>query len=151
MDVLNKILKLLKNSGVEYKHLEHQEVRTSEEAAKARGVSLSSGAKAMVVKTKDQYSLIVLPADKKIDWKKVKKILGGEPRLATIEETEKLTSVKVGGIPPFGNILGLPTIFDPTLLNQEILNFNIGSKTHSVNMKSKDLLKLVNPQLISVI
>lgn len=151
MEVLDKILKVLKDSGVEYKHLEHQEVRTSEQAAKIRGVALSSGAKAMVVKTKDQYTLIVLPADQRIDWKKVKKILGGEPRLATIEETENLTSVKVGGIPPFGNILGLPTIFDPTLLDQETVNFNIGSKTHSANMKSKDLVKLVKPQLISII
>lgn len=151
MDVLNKILKLLEQSGVEYKHFEHEPVRTSEEAAKIRGVSLSSGAKAMVVKSKNQFSLIVLPADKRIDWKKLKKILGTDVRFATEEEAEKITSVKVGGIPPFGNILGLPTIYDHAILDQEIINFNIGSKTHSVTMKSTDLVKLVNPQLISVI
>ena len=48
------------------------------EAADVRGVPLSSGAKAILIKTKTKlpdYSLIVFAADKKLSWKKVKDFL----------------------------------------------------------------------------
>jgi Ala-tRNA(Pro) deacylase len=144
--VFEQILLVLQENKVEYALTEHEPVRTSEEAAKIRGVELKTGAKAMVIKAKEKYALLVLPADRKLDWGKVKKILSAkEVRFATEEEAEKLTQVQMGSVPPFGNLLGLPTYFDSALLENETVNFNPGSKVHSIQMKTADLAALVKP------
>jgi len=146
MTVFEQICALLDEQGVEYKLSEHALVRTSEEAAKIRGVELKTGAKAMVIKAEDTFFLFVLPGDRKIDWKKIKVLLRTKRlRLATEEEAEQVTRAKVGAIPPFGNILGLPTYLDKKVLENEWINFNPGSRTHSIAMKSNDLARLVNP------
>jgi Ala-tRNA(Pro) deacylase len=152
MNVFETIKQSLDKEGVEHTLSEHEPVRTSEDAARVRGISLNTGAKSMVLKTKDGFSLFVLPADKRIDWKKARTLLGvKDVRFATEEEAETITHVKMGAVPPFGNLLELTTYFDEKLLENEFLNFNPGSTTHTVNMKSKDLVELVKPQLVSII
>jgi prolyl-tRNA editing enzyme YbaK/EbsC (Cys-tRNA(Pro) deacylase) len=150
MTVFDKILLQLRENNIEFKLSEHEAVRTSEEAAKVRGVDIKTGAKAMVIKAKDKYALFVLPADQKINWRKVEKILSVKHlRFATEEEAEELTTVQMGAVPPFGNILNLLTYFDEGLLQNEVVNFNPGSKTHSISMKAKDLVELVKPTIVS--
>jgi Ala-tRNA(Pro) deacylase len=146
MSVFEKILALLEEHNVPYKLTEHEPVRTSEEAARIRGVALKTGAKAMIVRGKDDYYLLVLPADKRIDWKRMRAILHmSNLRLATEEEAENIAHVKMGSVPPFGNILGLPTYFDEGLFENDVVNFNPGSTTHSIAMKSVDLRDLISP------
>lgn len=150
MSVFEKILALLEENGIPYKLTEHEPVRTSEEAARIRGVALKTGAKAMIVRAKDDYYLLVLPADKHIDWKRMRAILHvTNLRLATEEEAEQIAHVKMGSVPPFGNVLGLPTYFDEGLFGNEVVNFNPGSTRHSIAMKSADLRALVSPVVAS--
>lgn len=60
LNVFEKILALLEQHHVPYKLTEHESVRTSEEAARLRGVDLKTGAKAMIVRGKDEeYYLFV--------------------------------------------------------------------------------------------
>lgn len=146
MTVFEKIINLLESKHVAYKLTEHAPVRTSEEAARIRGVPLKTGAKAMIAKCKDDYYLLVLPADKQIDWKRLRSILQvRDIRLATAEEAEQVAGVQMGSVPPFGNVLGLPTYFDQGLFENEVVNFNPGSITHSIAMQSADLRALVTP------
>ncbi|HLI05647.1 MAG TPA: YbaK/EbsC family protein [Ktedonobacteraceae bacterium] len=151
MSVFEKILALLEEQHIQYKLTEHGPVRTSEEAAKLRGVELRTGAKAMIVRGKENdYYLFVLSADKQLDWKRLRAILGVRHlRFATEEEAESVARVKMGSVPPFGNILGLPTYFDEGLLENEVVNFNPGSTTHSIAMRSADLRALVSPVVAS--
>jgi Ala-tRNA(Pro) deacylase len=146
MTVFEKIINLLESKHVAYKLTEHAPVRTSEEAARIRGVPLKTGAKAMIARCKDDYYLLVLPADKQIDWKRLRSILQvRDIRLATAEEAERVAQVQMGSVPPFGNVLGLPTYFDQGLFENEVVNFNPGSITHSIAMRSADLRTLVTP------
>jgi Ala-tRNA(Pro) deacylase len=150
MSVFEKILALLEEHNITYKLTEHEPVRTSEEAARIRGAALKTGAKAMIIRGKDDYYLFVLPADKRIDWKRVRALLHlSNLRFATEEEAENVAHVKMGSVPPFGNILGLPTYFDEGLFENEVVNFNPGSTTHSIAMKSSDLRALISPVVAS--
>lgn len=150
VSVFEQIQGLLSESGIEFSLTEHAPVRTSEEAARVRGVEIKTGAKAMVVKAHNKYYLFILPGDKRIDWKKAKAILNvKEIRFATEQEAESITGVKMGSVPPFGNVLNLPAFFDQALLENEYVNFNPGSITHSVQIKSYDLMSITNPTLTS--
>lgn len=55
--------------------LEHVPVRTSEEASKVRKTSISSQAKALMLKTEDEYMLCVFCANLKLDHKKIEAIV----------------------------------------------------------------------------
>jgi Ala-tRNA(Pro) deacylase len=150
MSVFEKILALLEKNNVPYRLTEHEPVRTSEEAARIRGVALKTGAKAMIVRGKDKYYLLVLPADKHINWRQVRAMLHvSNLRLATEEEAENVAQVKMGSVPPFGNVLGLPTYFDEGIFQNDVVHFNPGSTTHSIAMKSADLRALVSPVVAS--
>lgn len=146
MQVFEKIKQLLDENGISYDVWEHEPVRTSADAARIRGAELKTGAKSMIVKTKDQYYLLVLPADKRIDWKKVKEMLHvKEVRFATEEEAELKTGVEMGSVPPLGNVIGLETFYDRLVLQIEKVNFNPGSRTHTIKMQTKDLVAVANP------
>ena len=146
MSVFEKIKSLLETNSIPYHISEHEKVRTSEEAAKARGTETKTGAKAMVVKAKDKYILCVLPGNLRIDWEKLKQLLSVKRiRLATQIEAEELTGVEMGAVPPFGNLLGITEYLDPKVLENESINFNPGSRIHTINMKSEDLVKVTSP------
>lgn len=151
MTIFEQIQHLLDENNVEYKLSKHEAVTTSENAAKIRGVELKTGAKAMVAKSKGDYFLFVLPADRRINWRLVKNVIGkNDISLASTEDAEEVTGCKRGSVPPFGNILNLETYYDEALMENEFLNFNPGSLTHSIQMKCTDLLKLVNPKMVSI-
>ncbi len=151
MTVFEQIRKLLEENHIAYHLSEHEKVRTSAQAAAVRGGDAKTGAKAMVAKANDTFILCVLPGNCFIDWKKVKSYLGVKRiRLATEEEAENLTHVEMGSVPPFGNVLGLATYMDPKVLENEWINFNPGSRVHTIQMRSSDLVKLVEPVMVSI-
>jgi Ala-tRNA(Pro) deacylase len=129
----------------------HQAVFTSEEAAAVRGTPLSSGAKALVVKAGDDFLLLVLPADRKLDSKKARTSLGIKAlRFASREEVEQLTGLQPGSIPPFGSLFALPTCCDPALALNESINFNAGDHCISVQMSYADFVAVERPRIIAM-
>jgi len=141
-----KIKELLDKNNIQYSVKHHEPLFTSEQAAKVRGDSLKQGAKSIVMKSKDKYFLIVISAAKKINSKKLKKILNVKSlSFISEEELEKITGLKTGAIPPFGSILNLKTYVDKSLLENKEIAFNAGSRTDSIKMKLKDYLEIEKP------
>jgi aspartyl-tRNA synthetase len=151
-EVIEKIRSMLDSADVQYKFLEHQEVRTSEEAAKVRGTKISDGAKAMVLKSTDyegKYVMVVVPADKQVDLNKVAEVLGEKFEVANGKEVESYTGIKMGGVPPFGRLLKMEVYFDASMWTKTESAFNCGRKDRSIIMKTADLIKLAAPNKIS--
>jgi Ala-tRNA(Pro) deacylase len=141
---------LLKERGVEFGVLRHQPVFTSEEAAAVRGVALSTGAKALICKVDDRFVVFVIPADRKLDSKRVRQALGTHGlRFATQEELRELTGLSPGAVPPFGSLFGLPTYCDTCLAENERINFNAGDNSISVSLRFTDYLQVENSSLAS--
>jgi len=141
------VKKLLDQKRIAYTVTEHAPVYTSEEAAKVRGVQLKTGVKALVLKT-DNDRLIVglIAADRRMDLKKLAKAVGARKlQLASATEVLRATGCAVGSVHPFGNLFGLPTYLDNSVLENDMVNFNAGMHTISIEMKARDLVKAVNP------
>ena len=148
--IYNKIIALLDEHGVEYTTEHHEPTLTSEDAARVRGTSMKSGAKALVMqgkKTKTNW-VFVLPADLRLDTKKIQQIVG--ERVSFCPNLEEATGCPPGSMPPFGSIVGLKTYFDPKLSENEEINFNAGSLTDSVNMKFSDYIAIEQPEVVEV-
>jgi Ala-tRNA(Pro) deacylase len=139
---------LLKSARVPFQVLRHEPVYTSEEAARVRGVELASGAKALVCKADDEFLMFVVPADRRLDSKGVRRGLGFRRlRFANREEVRQLTGLAPGSIPPFGSLFGLKTLCDERLAENERVNFNAGDHRISVSMLYMDYLQVESPEL----
>lgn len=124
-------------------YLEHEAVITSEDAAKIRGFELKQGIKAILfTDKKENYVLVDVPADKKVDQKKVATIMNwpkGNTRMATTEEVLEKTGCEIGAVPPFGHKTKIPTLVDIRIYENKDSVFNIGLRTHSVKIPSKEM------------
>lgn len=146
----DKILALLTEHSADFEHSVHEAVTTSEHASAIRGVPLSSGAKAIVLEnTKDasEHVLVVIPADKRIDFKKLKEITGKKFEFA--KDPTAVVDCVPGSVPPFGSVLGLKTYTDEGIADK--LNFNIGLLTESVGLAKSEYLRIENPEMVSVV
>jgi len=142
-----QVRELLDSNGISYEVIEHTPVYTSEEAARVRGVELRTGVKALVFKTDEgNFVMGLIAADRKMDLRKLAKIVGTRKlQLASPEDVLKKTGCKVGSVHPFGNLHGLPTYLDSSVLENDMVNFNAGLHTVSITMKARDLIRTIKP------
>lgn len=146
--VFERIERLLSQHGVSYQVLRHAPVYTSAEAAAVRGVSLSSGAKALVCKADETLLMFVLPADRRLASKALRKQFGWRSlRFADAAEVLAITGLAPGSIPPLGSLFGLPVWCDERLAENERINFNAGDHGISVNMRFADYVQVEQPRL----
>jgi Ala-tRNA(Pro) deacylase len=149
--VFDRLSEKLTAAGVAFTVSRHAAVYTSEEAAAVRGAPLCSGAKALVVKAGDNFVLLVVPADSKLDSKKARAALGVKAmRFASREEVEQITGLQPGSIPPFGSLFGLLTRCDPALAQNERINFNAGDHCISISLSHADYLLVERPVLVEL-
>ena len=148
--VLQRIEQLLNEQGIAYDILHHEPVTTSAEAAAVRGVPLASGAKALICKCDAAMVMFVLPADRRLASKQIRREANYRKlRFATPEEVLDLTQLKPGSIPPFGSLFKLPTFCDGALSENDRINFNAGDHSVSISMLYVDYLKVEHPEIVS--
>jgi len=146
--VFERIESLLLGHGIAFDVLRHRPVYTSQEAAEVRGTPLASGAKALVCKADERFVMFVVPADRRLANKEVRRARRWRRlRFATEAEVRQLTGLAPGSIPPFGSLFGLPTLCDKRLGQSEIINFNAGDHCISVSMRYADYVRVERPEL----
>ncbi len=149
--VFERLQNHLREHDVPFDVLRHEPVYTSEEAARVRGTPLASGAKALICKLDDRFVMFVLPADRRLANKAIRKELGTRKlRFASRDEVLELTGLAPGSIPPFGSLFELPTWCDDGLAAQEQINFNAGDHTISISMQYSDYVAIERPRMASV-
>ncbi len=146
--VFDRIVELLNRHSAVYQTLEHEPVFTSEEAARVRGTTLASGAKALVCKADQTFVMFVLSADRKLASKAIRAAQQLKSlRFATADEVLALTGLKPGSIPPFGSLFKVPTYCDQGLAEQPTINFNAGDHARSVSLAFAEYARIEQPQL----
>ena len=157
--VVSEIKSLIEENSMAFEYMEHAPVRTSEEAAKLRPeYTLSQGAKALIVRIKKRagggkfFAMFIVPGDIKFDIKKAKELFNAKDiRFATEDEVSEITNgVKVGGVPPFGNLFGLEVYADSKVLDNDKIIFNAGDKRVSIAIDPADYAKLVSPEVVEI-
>ena len=148
MDVFSEIKKLLEEKNLSFEVMEHEPCHTSEQAAKIRGTRIEQGAKALVFRSEGKFLMAVVAGDTKVDFKKLKKVIGSKKlTLATPDEVFAQTHCKIGSVPPFGNLFGLPVYCDVSLTQNKKIWFNAGKHEVSMGMPLKAWLEAVEPKV----
>src|SRR5262245_57485784 len=151
LPVFERLKAKLNEAGISFTVLEHEPVYTSEQAAAVRGTPLASGAKALILNLDSQPSLFVLPADRRVDSRRLRTATNTRSlRFATAEEVLSLTGLRPGSIPPFGSLFGLDTYCDPALSNTETMNSNVVDHSISMSMSYSGFIAAESPRLLKV-
>ena len=146
--VTERIQALLRDRGIVFTFKEHAPVKTSQEAADVRGTPLHEGAKALVFAADAAMVLAVVPAHRRVGTRAFKRAFGVKNlRMIAPDELRELTGLPVGAVPPFGSVIDLPTYVDRSLLDNERISFNAGSRTASVIMACQDYIAVEAPTI----
>jgi Ala-tRNA(Pro) deacylase len=150
MDLEKKIRSMMESLQIPIECIEHEPVYTNPAMAQAVGVKESQTVKSLVLKTREgKFAVLVLPGDKKMDWKVVANQLNTKKvEFAKPEEVLSLVGCEVGCVPPFGHMTELPIYMDKELLKKDFLYFNPGVHNKSFKVKAWDLRKLCNPKMM---
>jgi Ala-tRNA(Pro) deacylase len=147
MSIAAKIKQYLDDNKVEYKVLTHPRAYTAQDTAAAAHVPGRELAKSVVVKADDRFVLAVLPAPRKIDLEKLKKILGvSSIRLALESEfSSSFPGCEAGAMPPFGSLYGVQVFVDYSLTEDDDIVFNASTHEEAIRMKYADFERLITP------
>lgn len=152
MDHLQKVQDYLDDAGVEYEIFHHEPAYTAMEIAASQHIAGKQMIKCVLVKSKKGYTLCVLPAIHRLDFVRLRAIIGADDlQLATEEEVGKLfPECELGAEPPFGHWHGLPTVVDEILEEDLDIVFNAGTHTDTIKMRYTDYKQLAHPTIAPI-
>jgi len=150
MAVPKKIINFLEKAKIKYELVKHRTVYTAYDKAQTLHLAEKMVGKTLVVKMDKNPALVLIPANKNLDKEKLRKIAKAKT-IDFLKEAwmkKNLKGVKIGAIPPFGNIFGLKTFIDNSLLKQPKIIINGGDYNWSIKISGPSFKKLI-PDLIT--
>ena len=144
------IIHTLKDQNIAYEVFEHEPVFTNPAMADVLNVTEAETVKSLVLVTKEkQMIVLVLPGNKKVDWKQAAAAAGTKKvSFAKPEQVSEKVGCEVGCVPPFGQLTPLPIYMDPDLIQIKYVYFNPGVHHKSFKITSRDLKNLCHPTFI---
>ena len=142
MAIPKKITNFLEKHSINYEILEHKTVYTAFDMAQTMKKKLSQIAKTLALKVDKKHILVVVPADRKVNFEKLKKLLKAK-KIEIVKEIDmvKVFKTKKGNLLPFGTFYKVPVFIDKALLKTKVIIASGGSYTGSLKLKAMDLLK----------
>ena len=152
MQLSNRLQQFLDSHQAKYAVSSHLTAFTAREVASAEHLPAREVAKVVVVFGDGKFHMIVIPANRLVDFQEVRHTLGlSQARLATEDELSKLfPDCELGAMPPIGALYELPVFLDSGLLDEDMIAFNAGTHRSVLHMKTLDYRALVQPAVVSL-
>jgi Ala-tRNA(Pro) deacylase len=150
MNIPSRLEKYLAEKHVPYTRGTHRLAYSAQGVAAAQHVGGWSVAKTVILKSEEQFLMVVLPAPMKVDLHLLREQLPFKDlELADEWEFGRLfPDCQLGAMAPFGNLYGLPVYVEESLARQDEIVFNAGTHVDTIRMKYKDFEQLVCPTVI---
>lgn len=155
MSIRKKIINFLEKTGIKYETIEHKTVYTASDKAATLRVKPETVAKTLVLKTDREMVTAVIPANRNLDKNKFKKTVNsfrkkkGDRAVTKIDFVSekvmknKFKGIKIGAIPPFGNLWNMVTFVEAHLMKKSKIIVNSGDYNYSLKIKPSDFKKLI--------
>lgn len=148
-----KLKKYLLDNKVAHEIVPHRKVYTAFDAARTLKLKLDEVVKNLVVKAGRDYYLILLPANKNLDLKKIVKVLSKYKKgvkavkIPGEEIMRAALKLKKEALSAFGRLHQIETVLEKDLLKKKKVIFSGGSFIESIKMAVKDFVKLEQPMV----
>lgn len=141
------IREFLHGRQVWFETLLHAPAPSASKLAQAVHVPGRSVAKAVLVKARDGFVLVVLPATSRIDLARLAQVLNSrEVEIASEDDAERVFGdCERGALPPFGRLYGLNTVVDASLAGGAEIVFVGNTRHEGLRMRYRDYEALESP------
>jgi Cys-tRNA(Pro)/Cys-tRNA(Cys) deacylase len=141
----------LDSAGVAYRISHHGKVNSAEEAAAARGIPIEALAKSLVVRVDEgEYVIVLVPADRSLDYPKLRIVLGVRRlTMPSPEEAKDATGYARGTITPLG-AGGWPVYLDRHLAEHDEISLGSGQHGWAIALSPADLVVATNAQIVDI-
>jgi Ala-tRNA(Pro) deacylase len=149
MSVSERLKSLFEKEKVDYELMVHSESYTAQEKAAGMHVPGAQLAKVVMTKADGKLAMLVISADRNIDFGKAKKALGAKQVTLAKEEDfgDLFPDCDLGAMPPFGNLYDIPVWVDEDLARQESIVFNACTHYEAARIAYSDYERLVKPNV----
>ncbi len=147
-NIRSEIVRLCHKNNFPIDYLKHEDTPTSEDASRVRDIPMEMGIKALILRgksSKKNYQFNI-PANRKLDAKAASAIVGEKCEFEKPDILLERFGLKVGGVPPFGNLLNIDNYFDEGCRSGDKSAFNCGLPSESIIMKSEHLFAITDPK-----
>lgn len=154
MPISSKVINFLNKAKVKYEQIEHKKVFTAYDKAATLKVKPNVIGKSLALKADRDLAIVLVPGNKKLDLMKIKKAVNvwrKKQSLKLIKKVDfisetiiknKFKGIKIGAIPPFGEIWKLPVFVDRGLMKEKNIFVNSGIYEISFKISPKVFEKL---------
>ena len=144
--------RVLQRKGVEFRLIELSQRAVSVEDVVRYSVSeiaVDEICKTILLKdSAGERHAVFLLGSHRIDFGKLKGIIGRSAKIATFEEVKATTGVEPGAICPI--LLKDPLLVDHIVLTKEKINFGSGHHLYGLEIDPRDLERLVEYRLVDI-
>lgn len=145
MFVSQTVMSYLDRLGVEHEVVTHPHTACSRATARAAQIERTQLAKAVLMRSDDDYVLAVVPASRQVNAHALQRVLGSTQ--LTLADEDELPFIfrdcEAGALPIVGGAFGLKTIVDDDLLQLHDVYFEAGDHEHLVHLHHDDFVRLM--------
>jgi Ala-tRNA(Pro) deacylase len=148
------ITRVLDAAGVSYDVLPHAHTERAADEAEALGLSPDEVAKTLVLTVPDGHVRAVVPASARLDAKKLREVLGVGKKKVHLSSEQDLArdypEFELGAVPPLGGGRRDPVLVDRRVAERDSVVLEAGSHDASLRMKTTDLVRLTDAQVVDI-
>lgn len=134
----------LAHKGIAYDILPHRHTDSSVDSALTAHIPVEKLAKSVVLEDENGYLMAVIPANERLQLRRLHKTLGRNVELATEHELEKLfTDCETGAVPAVGDAFGMETVVDTRLDLCSDVYIEAGDHEDLIHLKGVSFRKLM--------
>jgi Ala-tRNA(Pro) deacylase len=153
MPLSQRLRSFLDSHNAEFTLTTHPTAYTAREVAAAEHLPLREVAKTVIIFGDGAYRMIVVPANKLVDFQEIRPVLGlAAARMANETDLARLfPDCELGAMPPLGPLYGMSVFLDSSLAALDTIAFNAGSHREVIHMRTSEYRRLVSPQIVTLI
>lgn len=156
MTISKKVTGYLDKNKYKYELIDHKTTYTAWDTAQTEKIKPQEVAKALVMKTDNDYVLALVPSNRNTDKQKLLKVINAQRKKAKFKPYKKIDFAKevwmkknlpgkVGATPPFRGLLKLDLYADTLLLKSKKIYLGSGEYTNSIRVSTSQYVKIEQP------
>jgi len=152
--ISDEIVNLLRSQSIDCKIHEHEAVVSIDDVKTKTFFPHEKLLKTLVFKNNRQYILIVIPGDKRLDYKKLSKCLNVSRQsliFAQPGEVQEELRCEIGGVSPIIPRSEVLVLIDKNAKNQGVVFCGAGERSKTLEIKADDLIKASNARVADII
>jgi Cys-tRNA(Pro) deacylase len=151
-DAASPAITALAGSGLDVRVVRTARAGSAAESAQLQGIELGALLRTIVVRRgNDDYLFVLVPADRRFDWGKLRTHLGlRRLTLPDAEEARKATGYERYTITPFGATRAWPVILDASATTFELVSVGGGAFGVNLHLAPSELVRHLNATVVDV-